>query len=371
MKKYFLSGLMILSIVSCTVQKRRYTPGFNLEWLTPSFQRSVNPNIHIAQIKPVRHAPETATKNNQSEFLDSREYIPENKTTNSIHSNEEKINIQNEKTIDKNAGSLMVEKNSEIGAAQEKNEVKRQKRADLLLYGYSLFTVLTTLGILRWKRSLVMKITRWAKANPKKTRWLITASKLLLMGAGILEGNNLREMGYEFSSSLIYGFAGLMTLGFLAVPFLYKHTDLVMPDRVNRYRLGYLGITLASFMMSVVGGNRLAVSFPRSPVTHIVQNFDHAVFSDDDSKQINVVQSEVKQEKNMALRKAAGAVIAALAVLLIVCLLCTACAGACLVIGAVTGFFLDSAALAFILGLVIFGLSIWGIVALIKEMRHN
>ena len=139
---------------------------------------------------------------------------------------------------------------------------------------------LTIMGAIWRNKSKVMKMTRWAKANPKKSQVIISVLQIVLMVLGILAGNNFKELGYEFSGTTAFIFGTILVLGFLSVHFLPKQRTIAIPKLVNRNRLAYVGIALSSFVLMILFGNRMGDMYPNSPLTHAVKAIDHAIFPD-------------------------------------------------------------------------------------------
>ena len=135
--------------------------------------------------------------------------------------------------------------------------------SDGLTYLITSLMALAIMGTIHRNRSRVMKITRWAKANPKKAQVFITGLQIALMALGILAGNNFKELGYEFSDTTAYVFSTIIVIGFLSVPFLPKRSTIAIPKVVNRHRLAYMGIALSSFVMMVLFGNRIGGQLPK------------------------------------------------------------------------------------------------------------
>jgi hypothetical protein len=290
--------------------------------------------------------------------------------------------------------------------------------SDGLTYLITSLMALGVMGIIRRNMARVMKITRWAKANPKKAQVFITGLHITLMALGIFAGNNFKELGYEFSDTTAYVFCTISVIGFLSVPFLPKRSTIAIPQVVNRQRLAYMGIALSSFVMMVLFGNRIGDDYPNSPITYAVRAIDQAIFQDNrahadlydaDSKPVyseNYEQALTGESSNMAVfasftiydkvtitsptdlkkdarakikaekkahrlerkkarmmnrlesRLAVAAGSGAVAVILIILLLVPLCAGICLIIGA----FGDATVGSVLLGIVLTGGSIWGII---------
>ena len=211
---------------------------------------------------------------------------------------------------------------------------------DDLLVGSALLMGLAALAVHRRNKKRVDQMTRWAKANPVKAQWLIAGLQLPLLGLGVMSGYNLRELGVDFSDTVPYLFGGIMTLGFLAVPFLPKRKTVAIPRQVFLQRLIYLGITLSSVMMTVGFGNKVADKYPDSPVTHAIKKADQSIFSDTDTEKHEQAKSKsVKKQHKFGkkLRQWASVGSCALAVFLIILLIPVVCAGICLFIGGIVG----------------------------------
>jgi protein-S-isoprenylcysteine O-methyltransferase Ste14 len=140
---------------------------------------------------------------------------------------------------------------------------------------------LAIMGAIHRFRSRGMKITRWAKANPKKAQWIITGLQLAIMALGIIAGKNFKELGYNLPDTAAYVFSAIMFIGFLSVHFRPKRSIIAIPKEVNRHRLVYMGIALSSFAMAVFTGNRIADIFPNSPISHAIEAIDQALLPDE------------------------------------------------------------------------------------------
>ncbi|MEO7044383.1 MAG: hypothetical protein ABI091_03690 [Ferruginibacter sp.] len=296
--------------------------------------------------------------------------------------------------------------------------------SDGLTYLISSLMALTILAIIHLNRQRAIKLTRWAKANPRKTQVLITVLQIALMALGIFAGYNLKELGYQFSNVTAYVFGAIIGIGFLSIPFLPKRNTIAIPRVVNRHRLAYIGIALSSFVLMAMFGNSMKSSYPNSPLTHAVIAIDNAIFQDnnttasfydevsepayhrsdrqalaDGSPNIAVyavftitgketitpfslsekeIRKEMKMEKKVKRferqkrkmmnvikkRLAAAGVTGAAAVILIVLLVITSCVGVCLMLlGATAG--------SIILGALIAGGSIFGIVKIAEGGKRK
>ena len=159
--------------------------------------------------------------------------------------------------------------------------------SDGLTYLIASILALFIIGTIRLNRTSALKITRWGKANPRKTQVIITVLQLVLAVFGILAGKNFEELGYEFSSTSVFVFCTLTVIGFLSVHFLPKRRTIVIPKEVNKQRLAYIVIALSSFVMMTHFGNTVEKRYPNSPITHAINTIDQAIFGDSNLPYIN------------------------------------------------------------------------------------
>ena len=150
--------------------------------------------------------------------------------------------------------------------------------SDGLTYLITSLMALAIMGTIHRNSSRVMKITRWAKANPKKAQLLITGLQMAVMAMGIIAGYNFKKLGYELSDTTAIVFSTIMVIGFFSVPFLPKRSIIAIPKVVNRHRLAYIGIAFSSFVLIVITGNRIEEMYPNSPITLAVKAIDQAIF---------------------------------------------------------------------------------------------
>lgn len=134
------------------------------------------------------------------------------------------------------------------------------------------------MGTILRNRPWGMKITRWAKANPRKTQGLIALLQIVLTALGLIAGSNFKELGFKFSSTTAYIFGTLMVIGYLSVPFLNTRSTIAIPRVVNRHKLFYMCIALSSFVMTLYTGNRIGDVFPNSPISHVIKTIDEQIF---------------------------------------------------------------------------------------------
>ncbi len=303
-------------------------------------------------------------------------------------------------------------------------------QSDGLVYIMALLAGIISMFVIHRNRKKALKITRWAKENPKKTQILITFLQLTLLVMGLFAGNNFKELGYTFSNASAYIFSAIFAIGFASINFLPKRKGITIPAEVFKTRLSYLAIILSSFVLSMFTGNKIGDKYPDSGITHFIKSIDHKIFESKiqsnqeekiamekipnldlyehnltsnnfsiasfavfptSGKETNILPAEnLKKEsrdklkaekkarkfekKKMRMmnrlekrRLAFGAGISAGAVLLIILLVLTLCGGVCLMIAGFGG----SGAGYVLLGAVVTAASIFGIIKIAKPNKRK
>jgi len=148
---------------------------------------------------------------------------------------------------------------------------------------YSAAAIAATIIVasIRYFHARVLKITRWAKQNPRKTQVVITVVQILILSLGLLIGYDLKELGYQFSDTPIFIFGIILSVGFFSTPFLPKRKSIAIPAAVNRDRIAYMSIVLSAFVIMVVTGNRVEEKFPNTTLCLTLRSIDQAIFSPD------------------------------------------------------------------------------------------
>lgn len=136
-------------------------------------------------------------------------------------------------------------------------------------------------SVIRNFHSPVMKLTRWAKENPKKTQVLITVVQIVILAAGLLVGYDLKELGYQFTEVPTIIFSIIVCYGFFSTRFLPKKNFIALPAVVNKDRLAYLSVVLSAFVIMVVTGNRIEEKFHNSFLSSALRTIDQSMFSED------------------------------------------------------------------------------------------
>jgi len=124
----------------------------------------------------------------------------------------------------------------------------------------------------------MMQVTRWAKANPRKTQVWITIVLVFLLSLGLVIGYDLMQLGYKFSDATALVFSLVMVIGFFSVPLLSKKNTITLPFTLNRYRVVYTAILVAAYALAVITGNRIEDKYPNSILTNVLASIDQKIF---------------------------------------------------------------------------------------------
>lgn len=329
MKKHVLiTTLVILLLNSCTIEKRIYRPGYYVQWrghnkeMPIQVKQDKHDKMYSLKTQPIEDELIAQVSNSKEEQLNFSELPSEKLTLVQNNKLTKKSNKLNQPSVpDLNAEKLQ----TKMFQLQKKNE-----NGDNLIYLTAALMALTTLGLIRTNRKGVIKLTRWAKANPKKTQGLIAGMQLPLITLAFYSGHNLKELGYDLSDTSTYIFGALTALGFLSVPFWSKRNAIAIPKTVSRQRLGYLGITLSSLMMMTSFGNHFVEKYPGSPVTDAIACVDNTIFPSYNTHKVEFSKNEIIQDSIQNNRKAAAGMSLGAAIILIFLLCIVVCAGLCL-----------------------------------------
>jgi hypothetical protein len=358
MKKLVALVVFMVLLYSCTVHKKQYYI-FDRYVVHPK----VEPAIATTPGKLDEFSPTAGEELITNDESSTQTIVPE-------QARPRKNKSINTESIQATESTLRLVPTDTPGSPLDQ-KIKQRKNGNGILYFASALIGLATLITLRIARPVVTKMTRWAKANPKKTQGLITGIQLPLLGLGVMNGYNLDQLGYEISDTSTYLFGTLMTIGFLTIPFVKPNMDVVtIPKKVNRQRLSYLSITLASLMMTVGVGNNLSNNPYNSRVISTVSLIDQVIFSDNqNSGDSNVYNSSDETVKKN--RRTVAAISGVAAFFLILLLVVTTCAGVCLTIAGFGGAFSTGNAFAVLGGLLITALSILGIDKVSKASKKS
>jgi hypothetical protein len=250
----------------------------------------------------------------------------------------------------------------EIISTIQKPIANNNKSGNGLLLLSGLGIALSALGLSYANKNATTKLTRWAKANNKKTQFLIAGTQIGMMGLSFYQGYNLKMMGYDIASNLQYVFPVLATIGFASIPFFPKKESIVLPKKVVAKKLGFITIALASLLNVASMGNHIATEQPTLAISQTVQSIDnYVVGTATNTSEIEAVNKTIdKETQQQNKRKAVSAGITILSIIGFLILLGTLCAGICM-IGLAAGSF--GAAFG---GFALAALSIAGMVAIVR-----
>ncbi len=330
MKKIFIVFALIAGILfSCSVEKRVYRSGYNVQW-----REHVNATKNESKNEVFQVNPFIETKNKSLKTYNSNQFNPNSSSVN--HSDSKEIQRHSFDSSPVSLSSTTSELSTEITSKEmmEMSADQQKESGDNLLYWSAALMALSTFGLLKLNRKKISDLTRWAKKNPKKAQWSIALMQFALLCLALFSGYNLRQLGYFLSDTFYYVFGAIMALGFALTPFKRKANSIQLPSVLNRARLGYLGVIISSLMMTTTYGNQIEEKHSDSTIASVLKSTDKLVFADDYSVDHNTSKIGCKCE---SARKGDGFAICALAVFLTLLLLVTLCAGICLMVFGIQG----------------------------------
>lgn len=287
------------------------------------------------------------------------------------------------------------------------------------IYAGTALLGLVIVAVIRLFHPRAIKLTRWAKENPRKTQVLITVLQIFILSLGLLAGYNMKEMGYRISGTPVLIFGTILVAGFFTTRFLPKRNLIALPAALNKDRLAYMSIALSAYVIMIITGNRIEDRYPGSFMSTALRTVDQAIFPGggaqgaadpalashvrpgggikgdasssfafaslrvpaekivppvDSGKEARELKKEQKKAEKLEkkkqkmqkrlekLRKAFAAVSTVATVLLVILLVITSCAGICLIL-------IGGSAGSVILGIVLTGGSIWGFIELFKKKK--
>jgi hypothetical protein len=366
MKKSLILTIIIVLINSCTVQKKeyyvfdRYTPKKVLR--TDQVVEQSSPEITLA-VPTESITPQALAR---EETMQSDVFLPRKK-----NKKETVYTERSGEAVNNTRQSTHLVMRTDIAATERATKEKERKNGDRFILVATALIGLSVLAAIRLMRPVTSKLTRWAKANPKKTQGLIAGIHLPLLGMGVMNGYSLDQMGYELSDPLLYGFGAAAVAGFAAAPYVRQQDWMVLPRTVNRNRLAFLGIVLSTLMLATGFGNKLERNYQNTYLASTVRSLDQTIFAtslttETDSDNTTIIQAKEKDD-----RKAKAGMSAAGAFFLTFLLVLLACAGLCLVIGGISAIGTGTAGViaAIVGGLALLYLSIKGIIK-VSENRQ-
>jgi hypothetical protein len=366
MKKSIVLTILIVLINSCAVPKKEY---YVFDRYTP--KKVVRPEQNVLQSDAEAVLPQgialPVLKQAEIQSL-------ENTSLPHVKSNTAKHQRTNGDAKSKQRPFSSVAKQTNdytLKPLQPQPSSMQRKSGDgILLYATALIG-LSVLTAIRLMRPVTTKLTRWARANPRKTQGLIAGIHLPLLGLGVMNGYNLDQMGYVVSDPLLYGFGAAAIAGFAAAPYVRQKDWMVLPRTVNRNRLSFLGIVLSTLMLATGVGNKIERNFQDTYLASAVRSIDQTVFTSSlitDTDPVNNTKSKENVQKD---RKTKAGMSAGAAFILTFLLVLTSCVGICLAIGGFSSAFASGGAsiAAVIGGLGILALSVYGITQISRKRK--
>ena len=275
-KRSILFLILSAIIVSCGLQfdKRRYNKGYYVHSAGKSSKavsrNAVNKTEHFINHTSLAKKPMTESAKTAETVIN----------TSSYSSKPEVVALKNNPTAQLTevaSGKVkhFGKRNSSSGSLLSGGFKNENSHIDNYLYGLAGSMVLLSFFGIRVKREKILKMTREANRNIRRTRvkiWLMQTGILVL---GFFAGKNLHTLGYSFSENAEYVYGGVSTLGFGAL-FLQQIIGRIN-DMKNFFwkKLGFLVLGTCFIGSSVVIGNKAAAEKEQiSPMGHVMRVLD-------------------------------------------------------------------------------------------------
>ncbi|MCX6182848.1 MAG: hypothetical protein NT150_13070 [Bacteroidetes bacterium] len=332
--KIFLIAFVFLFVNSCTIEKRIYNDGFHVQ-MKGNYKHVAQENKQAKTKKEDLKISKVALVNSVEEPESSSESLQLTPASYANPANNQGNLLQEHKaTLMVAAASSNSNKKSEKDSSIE-NTLK-SKSGDNVIYLSAIAMSLAVIALYKSRKKQLAKLTRWAKANPRKAQGLIATLQLGLSGLALYSGYNLRQLGFHLSSNANYLWLSLSAAGFLATPFLAKKANITLPKTLNFNRLKFLGITISSLMLLTNLGNTINTTHPTSFLAKTLSYADQSIVKPE-SKQSNTTTIDKTESQNKHTRLMLSAGMCVAAVLLTLVLLIPLCAGICLIYFGVAG----------------------------------
>jgi hypothetical protein len=377
-KTLVLYLLMATFLFSCTLEKRRYNRGFNVEWFNSGHntKHKTTSNKADKSTSDLKNESNTAIAHKEDNAIiplaenlvntpitveSSSHNSSENSAKNDVGKKTIVTNAKTQKSLNKTRKKTTEKSSQKVSSAKVKKDGNR-------FVGYTAaIMALFSLLLIKTQRKRVNRLSRWAKNNPKKAQGAIVGMQLPLIAWATMLGYNFHEMGFVISDWVASVAGAIMALGFLNTPFLQKKGKLTLPKKHFLNQAGYLAITLSSLAMFSHFGNHVSDKYNGTVIHNTISSVDHAMFGDYNLEDSNASYNTVNSPKS-ELRKTLSGGSCALAIFLIALLSILICAGACAAVFGVVAI-IDGDILGLLLilaGAAVLALCIRGIKNLIK-----
>jgi len=332
-----LASTLVLTINSCTIQKRRYNKGFHIEFLSKNTGKSATHRMPPQKIRSERDDHTWGYRLSPQEVVKiERSYTF--KPPHLLLGDKPYLEPARDIGLKKPSSENKVGESSTVTRKSSGSSLRKSKKNSAKYYlGWGLITLFGGVSFMRFWRKVANNITRWASKNILKSQVIIALGELGLISTATWVGYDLGELNHDISSMANYTGISLIGAGLLTMPwFTRKRT--VIPFKLNLRRMGFLAIGIGSMLMALHSGNKMSGKAPVTEYEHFIHNVDQGVMSlgsfDQDSK-TSESTAALSWRKKMAL--AASGASTALLILLAFAL----CIGICLIgfggIGIVNG----------------------------------
>ncbi len=261
--------LFLYLLVSCSVEKRHYLPGYHIEWESRN-------KLNLAPTKNViKEKTPQATKNeislvNNSEVV--TKFAPSS-ATRKKNTISPKVKTENRIISNKKSNAVTLNNNNNGSVPYRNNKKENKKSQDVIFAILGGFIGLLTFGAFKIGEKKIKNISYWANNNKWKSRGALTGIKLFLGTLGVYFGSVLFKNDIIITNTI----TNALMMASLLTAFLYP----VRQKKGEKYRIQYarqktfdLALSMSGFMLMASVGNQASASKDYFP---IVSEFNHQI----------------------------------------------------------------------------------------------
>ena len=192
-----LVSLLILTINSCTIQKRRYNKGFHIEFLSKNTGKSPTHRTPPQKVRSERNDHVLGYRLSPQEVVKierSYAFIPPHILLGDKPHLEPTLDIRSKKQSLENK----VRENSRVKGKSNGSSLRKAKQKSAKYYlGWGLLTVLAGMSFFKFSRKFGNKVTSWASKNVIKSQILIALGEFGLFTSAAWIGYDLHQLDHS------------------------------------------------------------------------------------------------------------------------------------------------------------------------------
>lgn len=257
---FIIIALLISSCDSIRIEKRRYMKGFYVNSgrskVVPAIKDKLNVLIAVPS-KTIDSFDLTSVSSVKQEEYSSSLGAGKNDVELMTHSQKGTSLIQNINRKNKSIPSKKAIASGNI-PVKENEYFNNERNANYLLSGMVAFFSVMFFVLLKWKKKIALKISKWASRRKWKTRFIIAGLHLVLAVVGHYAGSFLGDLNIfisDFTRDIIMG--GFL-LGILIYPRKNRGFNIYRAKQYLKRKVFDFVLVLSGFLLTVCHGNDLA-----------------------------------------------------------------------------------------------------------------